>query len=293
MSKITSGRIPPGPVEPYSATQDLLSWVQGNFARYGDLYKASIYGSDAYVINAPEYAEHVLLRNWENFPRAGPVIKRIALSLGNGLMSSAGPLWVKQRRMIQAAFTRDAVGALFETFVKLTLGLCEKWKQAARQGSSVNVTEDVSITVLDVMLLVIFGDDYAKVAPRFQVVGAESRNLEFAQACSALKRITIEIATERRNQGRDANDLLGRMLRARDRDSGRSMSDAQLANEALTLVVAGHETTASVLNWVWYLLARDLSLVALAATLAGFQPRITLRRRKSTFAGRSASLLMR
>jgi cytochrome P450 len=247
---------PPGPSEPYHPNQDLLSWMQQNFERFGDIYRASVHGNAVYVINSPEYAEHVLLRNWENYPRAGPVIKRIALSLGNGLMSSNGAHWVKQRRMIQPAFTREAVAAQFETFVKLNVALREKWKQSALQGSGVDVTQDVSTTVLDVMLYVIFGEDYATVARHFEIVGEESRNLQFAANCSALKKIVIQIAAARRARARDDGDLLGMMLRARDRESGQPMSDTQLANEALTLVVAGHETTASVLNWVWYLLAR-------------------------------------
>lgn len=255
-TSIGSERIPPGPAEPYTPSEDLLGWMQQNFERFGDIYQASVHGHPVYVINSPEYAEHVLLRNWENFPRAGPVIKRIALSLGNGLMSSNGAHWVKQRRMIQPAFTREAVAAQFETFVKLNIALREKWKRSAVRGTGVDVTQDVSTTVLDVMLYVIFGADYPQVARHFEIVGEESRNLQFAFNCSALKKIVIQIATERRARGRDEADLLGMMLRARDRDSGQPMSDTQLANEALTLVVAGHETTASVLNWVWYLLAR-------------------------------------
>ena len=252
----TGGRIPPGPAEPYSATQDLLSWMQLNFERYGDIYKASVYGGDVYVINAPGFAEHVLLRNWQNYLRKGQAVKRIALSLGNGLISSNGPLWVKQRRMIQPAFTREAVGALRDAFMKPNLALREKWKNAARAGTAVDVTQDVSSTVLEVTLLAIFGEDYEKVASHFQIIAEESRNLEFAQTCNALSRIIVQIAAERRAHGHDASDILGTMMRSRDRDGGRPMPDAQLAREALTLVIAGHETTASVLNWIWYLLSR-------------------------------------
>jgi cytochrome P450 len=236
--------------------------MQLNFERYGDIYKASVYGGDVYVINAPAYAEHVLLRNWRNYLRKGQAVKRIALSLGNGLISSNGPLWVKQRRMIQPAFTREAVGALRDAFMKPNLALREKWKQAARAGTAVDVTQDVSSTVLEVTLLAIFGEDYQKVASHFQIIAEESRNLEFAQTCSALSRIIVQIVAERRAQGRDASDILGTMMSARDRDGGRPMPDAQLAREALTLVIAGHETTASVLNWTWYLLSRHSEVEA-------------------------------
>jgi cytochrome P450 len=251
-----SSRVPPGPAEPYSGSDDLLNWMQQNFQRYGDIYKASIYGGDVYVINAPEYAEYVLLRNWQNFLRKGQAVKRIALSLGNGLISSNGPLWAKQRRMIQPAFTREAVSSQWSVFMKPNIALRDRWTASARSGASVNVTQDLSNTVLEVTLRSIFGDDYDKVAAHFQIVAEESRNLEFAQTCSALSKIIVEIAHERRAQQRDASDILGTMMRSRDRESGRAMPDAQLAREALTLVIAGHETTASVLNWTWYLLSR-------------------------------------
>ena len=83
-------RILPGPADQYRTSEDLLGWLRENFERYGDIYKASIYGSNVYVINSPDYAEHVLLRNWENYLRKGQAVKRLGLTLGNGLISSNG-----------------------------------------------------------------------------------------------------------------------------------------------------------------------------------------------------------
>ncbi|MGO9852699.1 MAG: cytochrome P450 [Steroidobacteraceae bacterium] len=249
-------RIPPGPREGYRSSDDLLSWMQENFRQYGDIYRTSIYGDQVYVINSPQYLEHVLLRNWRNYLRKGQAVKRIALSLGNGLISSNGNTWVKQRRMIQPAFTRESVRALLDTFVKPNVALRDRWRQAAHDANRVDVTRDVSLTVLEVTLLAIFGDDYEKVAPHFALIAEESRNLEFAQTCNALGRLIREIAEERRSAGIEARDILGLMMRTRDRESGDPMSDADLARQGMTLVIAGHETTASVLNWIWYLLAR-------------------------------------
>jgi len=79
----TAHLYPPGPDEPYSPAQDLLSWMNNHFKQYGDIYKASVYGSSIYVISAPEYAEHVLRKNWQNY-RKGLAIKRVAWLLGNG-----------------------------------------------------------------------------------------------------------------------------------------------------------------------------------------------------------------
>ena len=93
--------------------------------------------------------------------------------------------------------------------------------------------------------------------PHFSILTDESaRNLQFAEEFRSLGTIINWVATERRIKNIKFNDILGMLLEARDRDSGRVMPDHQLVNEIMTLIVAGHETTASTLNWVWYLLSQ-------------------------------------
>jgi cytochrome P450 len=252
-----SRRIPDGPLEKYATDEDLLGWLGAQIARYGDIFKAHIYGTNAYVLNGPAYVEHVLLKNWQNYPK-GQAIKRIALLLGNGLMVSKGDFWVRQRRMMQPAFNRAALGGLVEVIKRANAALVEKWTRAAQAGSAVNVTRDLSLLTLDIVLLSIFGDDHEAVSPRFRVVSDEAaRNLEFAVIFTSLAQSIIDIAEERRRSSRTAeHDFLGWLMQARDRESGEGMTDSQLAKEIMTLIVAGHETTASTLNWTWYLLSQ-------------------------------------
>jgi cytochrome P450 len=264
-------RIPPGPVKKYDSGQDLLIWMGEQFDQFGDIYRASIYGRETYVISAPEHVEHVLLKNWQNYPK-GQAIKRIALLLGNGLMVSTGDFWMRQRRMIQPAFTRAALGSLAGVITAANAGLLDKWTQAAKANATVNVTRDVSLVILDIVLMSIFGDDYEEVAPQFRVVSEEAaRNLEFAVMLRSLGKITAEVAEKRRQETRIADDFLGMLMQARDRDSGRAMSDSQLIKEILTLIVAGHETTASTLNWTWYLLSQNpIAELKLSKELSGW-----------------------
>jgi enediyne biosynthesis protein E7 len=254
--RVDGARLPPGPGESYKATEDLLEWMRCNSERYGDIYQSSLYGQRVYVINSPQAADHVLLRNWRNYPRKGQAVKRIALSLGNGLISSNGEVWARQRRMIQPAFKRESIRVFFEVFQRVSATLLTKWESAARQSASVDVTQDVSLAVLEATLVSIFGSDYDRVAPDFALIADESRNMQFAQDCIALGKLVAQVAADRRRDGIDGDDMLGQMMRARDREGGRPMPDAELARHAMTLVIAGHETTASVLNWIWYLLAR-------------------------------------
>jgi cytochrome P450 len=226
------------------------------FARFGDTYKASIYGTRAYVTRDPAHAQHVLRENWQNYTK-GQAIKRVALLLGNGLMVSEGELWKAQRRMVQPAFHRAAIEGLGQVITDANLALRQRWEEAAGRGSNINVTRDVSGTVLEVTLRSIFGEDYEQVASQFNILSEETaRNLGFAKVFRSLAGVVSDLAARRRASGVKATDILAMLMTARDHKNGEAMPDRQLVNEIKTLIVAGHETTASTLSWVWYLLSR-------------------------------------
>ena len=165
-------KIPNGPTGVFDCEQDLFVWIEANFKKYGDLYRATVFGKDVYVASSPEYAQHVLRSNWENY-RKGQAIKRVAILLGKGLMVSEGEFWRNQRRIIQPAFHRNAVAGLYEVMKAANLALLRKWENSARQGETVNVTSDTSLLVLEITLRAVFGEDYAWVAPSFKLLHDE------------------------------------------------------------------------------------------------------------------------
>jgi cytochrome P450 len=249
-------RIPDGPTHAFDPDEDLLNWLREQFDQFGDIYRARIYGSDVYVISDPTYVEHVLLKNWRNYVK-GRAIKRIALLLGKGLMVSEGDLWIRQRRMIQPAFHREVISSLGGVIGNCNLVLLAQWQMAARENRLVNVTRDLSRTVLEIVLRCIFGRDYEQAAAAFSILSQHpERTLAFADAFRPLAGLVIQLADKRRAGYATHKDILAVLMQARDRDSGRAMPDRQLASEIMTLIVAGHETTSSVLNWTWYLLSR-------------------------------------
>jgi cytochrome P450 len=249
--------IPHGPTEVYDSSHDLLSWMKGQFDRFGSIYRACVYGTNVYVVSDPEYVDHILRINWQNYVK-GQAIKRVGLLLGNGLMVSEGEFWKSQRRMVQPAFHHQAVRALINVIASANLALLQEWSRAAEEKKTVNITSDISRMVLKVVLISIFGNDYEQIAPHFNILSEDSaRNLKFAQMFRPLGRLVVDIAVQRRTQNATANDVLGTLMEARDRTNGQPMTDSQLAKEVMTLIVAGHETTASTLNWVWYLLSTN------------------------------------
>jgi cytochrome P450 len=250
--------IPPGPAGAHNSAEDLFGWIVENFEQYGDIYRTSVLGTEVYVVSAPEYCERILRANWQNYARKGQVVKRIALLLGNGLIASNGEFWANQRRMVQQAFSKSAISQMVGMIAGINGELLDKWRLAARRHEAVNVTRDVSSMVLKTTLVAIFGADYSVVAPHFNVLAEEAeRNLEFARSFGRLREIILEVIEQRRcgNTAAAATDILGRLMQARDRERGQPMPDAQLSKEVMTLIVAGHETTASLLNWLWYLLS--------------------------------------
>jgi len=226
------------------------------FGDFGDIYKASIYGCSAYVMRDVGFAHHVLVENWQNYVK-GQIIDRVALLLGNGLMVSEGELWKRQRRMIQPTFNHESILTLIKVIVAVNSGLLQKWQLAAQKNESVNVTRDVSGMALEVMLRFIFGQDYEEVSSHFDILFVEqTRDMAFARSFRALGKVILEIINRRRKHSAPATDALGIMMHARDPQSGQLMPDRQLIDETLTLIVAGHETTASTLNWTWYLISQ-------------------------------------
>jgi cytochrome P450 len=254
--EIKHGPIPLGPQEEYNATDDLLDWMSLQFRTFGDIFKASVYGTNVYVIRDVEFAYHVLVENWQNYVK-GRSIKRVALLLGDGLMVSQGDLWKRQRRMIQPAFNHDSIGPITKMIAAVNLKLLRKWQQAAQNNGSINVTRDVSGMALEVVLRFILGDDYGRVGFHFDLLSHEqARNIKFALSFRALGKIILQVIERRRKDPATATDALGMLMHARDPQNGQLMQNGQLIDEILTLIVAGHETTASTLNWIWYLISQ-------------------------------------
>jgi cytochrome P450 len=248
--------IPPGPLEKYSRTEDLLDWMSRQFANFGDIYKASVYGTSVYAIRDVEFAQHVLVENWQNYIK-GQFIERVAVLLGNGLMVTEGEVWKRQRQMIQPAFNHKSVGPLVNLIASVNSKLLEKWQLAAKKNESVNITHDVSSMALEVVLRFILGDDYDRTRSHFEILSQEkARDMNFARSFRALGKVLLQVIEQRRKNPADSADALGLLLRARNPYNGQPMADQQIIDEILTLVVAGHETTASTLNWIWYLISQ-------------------------------------
>ena len=256
---------PPLAPEPLDITfeSDALSTLVRMFDRCGDAFRvhSTTLQRDVWVLSHPDHVRHVLVDHHANFTK-GIGIERVAILLGNGLMTSEGDQWRRQRRMVQPAFHRRIIGTWMPHIQAANVRLAQRWSEAAREGATINVTQDMSDVTLDVVLRALFGDDLARLdlpggeSPFAMLTDETARNLAFAYKFRQLGKVIMDDVARRRRDGVRHDDIVSALIDARDRQTGEPMSDRQLLDEILTLIVAGHETTASSLNWFWTLLAQ-------------------------------------
>jgi cytochrome P450 len=237
---------------------DVLERMIELFGRHGDIYRVLMPSrrSYAYVIHHPDDVRRVLVSNHRNYTK-GVDRDRIKVLLGRGIMTSEGELWQRQRRMMQPMFHRRVVTQFARVIGEANDHLIAQWEVKAARAEVVNITEEMSELTLAIVLRSIFGEDADQVSEPFALVTREpARNLEFVYQFRALGTPVAKLIQQRRDQGKEHFDYLAMLMHARDKDTGSAMNERQLIDEVMTLVVAGHETTASVLNWMWYLLAQ-------------------------------------
>ncbi len=226
--------------------------------------------------------------------RKGLGLQRTRFVLGNGLLTSEGEFHLRQRRLAQPAFHRERIARYAEEMVERTEACAARW----RDGESLDIARAMHHLTLDIVGRTLFGVDLqgraadmgralSAVLDSFSIwlilFGERLYDLPIPRmrrarrAVPALDAAIYAIIAEHRASGRDQGDLLSMLMAARDAEGdGSGMTDAQLRDEVMTLVLAGHETTANALAWTWWFLAQhpevDARLAAEVRTVCGDRP---------------------
>jgi cytochrome P450 len=274
-------KFPPGPY------QGLKGWsfralrlnpleMFSELAQYGDIVGIRVVNFRNIFINHPDLIEEVLVGHPRRYVK-GRVLRANRHVFGEGLLTSEGDFWLRQRRLVQPGFHRARIAAYAETMVQYTERMLEGW----RGGEQRDVHQEMMRLTLQIVGKTLFdadvtGDaqDVGKSLELLLELGADFRrtlfvphwvptptNLRIKREIAFIESILYRIINERRASGRDTGDLLSMLLRAQDEDGSR-MNDKQLRDETITLFLAGHETTASALSWTWWLLAQNPAVEA-------------------------------
>ncbi len=227
-----------------------------------------------FLVNSPETAHHVLVDNNRNYTKS-PNYKGLKLVLGEGLVTSEGEFWRRQRRLSQPAFHRDRVASFVGAMVDETDRMLARWEE--RVGDVLDVHAEMMNLTLRIVARTLFStvvgaeadairealgvalhhvNDYAEALIKTPQWLPLPKNFRFRRSLKTLDSLVFRIIdSRRRGENADAGDLLALLMAATE--DGRGMTDQQLRDEVMTLVMAGHETTANAMAWTFYLLSKD------------------------------------
>ena len=266
-----SFRLAPGPKETMDidVNKTTLLNLQNLQKKYGNIVTIKNQnGRSALFINDPSEIHQILVRNYNRYAK-GPGFERIEMLLGSGLIVSNGDTWRRARTMIQPSFSRQNIHKLIMQMIKCTKSRAIKWKRAATSKSTLNITQEMGTFALELILLSIFGDDYEDMIVKngsnpFSFLSEDSaRDLTVVMKMRKLRTFILEIITRRRqSKANNQYDFLSMYVEAKDKN-GRTFSDKELIDEIVTLIIAGYETSAGTLNWVWYLISQHPSVETL------------------------------
>jgi cytochrome P450 len=272
------GTVPPGPRRSllssivYGPGRNPLAFFTSVAREYGDVARLRMAGDDVFLVSDPRLVRDVLVTHQRNFTK-GRGLQRAKRLLGEGLLTSEDPLHVRQRRLIQPAFHRDRIAAYAAVMTEYADRTSRSWQA----GVTLDVAHEMMRLTLAIVGKTLFDQD----------VGAQAREVRGAlsdvmdsfwvqmlpfydyierlplpalrrsrKARARLDRIVYGMITERRRAATDRGDLLSMLLLAQDDEAGGAgMTDQQVRDEAMTIFLAGHETTANALSWTWYLLS--------------------------------------
>jgi len=278
----TRKKFPPGPSEVLKRwsfgplNNNPLEYFTGIAREYGDIAGLRILNFKTIFINRPDLIEEVLVANARMYTK-GRVLRANRHVFGEGLLTSEGDFWLRQRRLSQPAFHRVRIASYAATMVEYAQRMMEGW----RSGEERDVHREMLRLTLQIVGKTLFDADVERDAQEvgkslelLLEIGANFRrtifvphwlptpaNLRVKREVAQIEKIIYRIISERRASGRDAGDLLSMLLTAQDEDGSR-MTDKQLRDETITLFLAGHETTASTLSWTWWLLAQNPAVEA-------------------------------
>jgi cytochrome P450 len=281
-ARLAKGAIPPGPRGRLllgslrRVQREPLELLREGFQDYGDVVRFRFATTRALLLAHPDHIRHVLHDNHRNYDKHNVDYAMLRRLLSNGLLTSDGAFWHRQRRLMAPMFHRQRVAGFCNLMVDSTLEMLARWEKLEQRATPFDVAAEMARLTLAIVARALFSAD---VSDDTEAIGAAltevnrqlgefslldmfrmiptPRKRRFRAAVSALDQVVGKIVEQRRNTAYRNEDLLSMLLDAVDEETNKAMTPRQVRDEVLTLLLAGHETTANALAWTWYLLAQN------------------------------------
>jgi cytochrome P450 len=253
-----------------------LEFMRDLMQEHGDFVKVMAGPQPLYVVSNPDYLQRILRDNHHNYRKPDLLYKAAAKVIGNGLVLSEGDFWLRQRRMMQPYFHRKYLTLLTETMTRSISEVLETWETLAQQGNVVDMGREMSRITMAIITNTMFGtntlsaDDMLTISRDmpFLIDHATLRgympfipdwlplpgNQQFESKLQNIFAIVTRFIDLKRQEKGESADLISMLLAAVDEETNEQMTNKQLFDEAMTIFLAGFETTSTVLTWLWHVL---------------------------------------
>jgi cytochrome P450 len=258
----------------FDVRRDRLGLVTTIHREFGDIVRFRMMSRTLHLISRPDYIRHVLVDHQANYCK-GVGLSQAKRWLGEGLVTSEGAAWARQRRLVQPSYQRAHLPSFGAVVTDCAAAAIEDWRAAAFDGKPIELAGQMMRLTLRVIARVMFSTELAddgRLAAAFTTALRDAMDRmtamvalpdwipvpgkrRFVRAISALENVVSEIIEEHRNSGRHYDDLVSRLLAERD-ENGDSLDSREIRDQVLTMLLAGHETTATSIAWTLYLLDR-------------------------------------
>ncbi len=261
----------------FNGVKDPLGVISGNHNIFGDSYylKASFTDKKFIFTQDKELIEYILKQNHKNYFKSEIQAVTLGKYLGNGLLTNNGKDWLRQRRLIQPGFSKAKIANL----ISIMDEEIDKAFRSFDQEPEIDLYDFFHTLAFNIVAKTLFSSDIeeteikelGKIITEVQEVFAKEVRIPlYTQILKALgvigktirksersKAIIQSVLDKRRNSGEEKNDLLDMLIQSRYEDTGLPMSDQQLVDEMLILFIAGHETTANALSFIFFEISQN------------------------------------
>lgn len=255
-----------------SFARDPLGFLGGVAHRFGDIAFFKLGDVPVYLVSRPDYIWDVLVTQRAKF-EISTMRRRLEPVLGTGMLTSRGDLHARQRRLMQPVFRKSRIDSYAEIMSEYAERTCAHW----RDGQELDVSAELMKLMIGIVAKTLFGHDIDEDSDAvsgnlsilmgfFTKLMSPTRgtlklplpsSLRFRKALAELDAVVYRIIEQRRRDPAEGDDLLSRLVRAKDDETQAQMTEKQLRDEVFSLLMAGHETTANGLGWTLYLLAQN------------------------------------
>jgi len=256
-------------------SRDPLGLLMRCLHDHGDVVRIRMPGMEWFLVSHPDHVKHVLVDHFRNYPR-GRSYDQFRLLVGESIVTTDGEAWRPLRRVAQPAFHRDSVARMGGMMVRCANEMIDRWKERLTPGQSFDVAVEMHQLTLRIIGHALFSTDLQSESTRdlSDAVGVALEyaagstnpfrlpssvptpgNRRFARAMRLFEKTVLEMLDKRREADEHPADLMSMLLDSVDPETGEGLSHLQIRNEVLSYLLAGHETTATTLTWVCYLLS--------------------------------------